>query len=78
MDERIWRRRKRKQKRGFRNPFRHVRGLLEEKTSGSMELFKEELEKHIHAQYSDLARKEQLGPPGDMPKTAEPVALFNI
>lgn len=78
--ESIRRRRKRKEKERanfFRNPFRHARGLLKEETSGSLEISKEELERHIHAQYSDPARNEQLGPPGYVPKPAEPAALFD-
>lgn len=79
--ERIRQRRKRKEKERasfFRNPFRHARGLLEEKTSGSLEVSKEDLEKYIQAQYSDPARNEELGSPGYMPKPAEPAALFDM
>lgn len=51
---------------------------LEEKTSGVLEVSKEDLEKHIQAQYSDPARNEQLGLPGYMPKPAEPAAEFDV
>ena len=78
--ERIRRRRKRKEKERanfFKNPFRFARGLLEEKTSGSLEISKEDLEDHIHGQYSDPARNEPLGPPGYVPKPGEPSVLFD-
>nr|XP_061841449.1 sodium- and chloride-dependent neutral and basic amino acid transporter B(0+)-like [Nerophis lumbriciformis] len=78
--ERIRRRRKRKEKersRFFRNPFRHARGLLEEKTSGTLDISKEELEEHIRAQYSDPARNNPIGSPGYVPRPAEPSALFD-
>lgn len=80
-EERIRHQRKRKEKERanfFRNPFRYARGLLEEKASRTSEVSKEELEEHIHAQYSDPARNEPLGPPGYLPKPAEPSALFDV
>lgn len=61
----------------FKNPFQFTQGLLEEKTSGSLEISKEDLEDHIHGQYSDLARNEPLGPPSYVPKLEEPLVLFN-
>lgn len=76
---RRWRKRKEKERANFfRNPFRYARGLLEEKASGTLEVSKEQLEEHIHAQYSDSARNEPLGPPGYLPKPAEPSALFDV
>ncbi|KAJ8376110.1 hypothetical protein SKAU_G00066900 [Synaphobranchus kaupii] len=78
--ERIQRRRKRKEKERanfFRNPFRFARGLLEEKTNGTLEISKEDLEEHICVQYSDPARTNPLGPPGYVPKPPEPSALFD-
>ncbi len=37
----------------FRSPFRYARGLLEEKTSGILDVSKEELQEYIRTQYSD-------------------------
>ena len=51
--ERIRRRRKSKEKERssfFRDPFRHARVLLEEKTSGTLDISKEELDVHIRTQ----------------------------
>ncbi|KAJ8393294.1 hypothetical protein AAFF_G00061950 [Aldrovandia affinis] len=78
--ERIRRRRKGKEKERssfFRNPFRHARGLLEEKTSGTLDVSKEDLEEHIRTQYSDPARNNPLGSPGYVPRPTEPSALFD-
>ncbi len=79
--ERIRRRRKRKEKERssfFRNPFRYARGLLEEKTSGILDVSKEELQEHIRTQYSDPARNTPLDSPGYVPRPSEPSALFDV
>lgn len=78
--ERIQRRRKRKEKEQanfFKNPFCYTQGLLREKTSGTVEATKEELEEYIQAQHSDPSRKKPLCPPGYLPKPPEPPALFD-
>ncbi|KAJ8353203.1 hypothetical protein SKAU_G00207700 [Synaphobranchus kaupii] len=78
--ERIRRQRKRKEKERayilyfFMNPFQFACGLLEEQL---LMISKEDLEEHIHVQYSDSARTNPLGPPGYMPKPTEPSALFD-
>ncbi|KAJ8361990.1 hypothetical protein AAFF_G00407370 [Aldrovandia affinis] len=74
---RRWRKRKKERSSFFRNPFRHARGLLEEKTSGTLDVSKEDLEEHIRAQYSDPARNNPLGSPGYVPRPTEPSALFD-
>lgn len=51
-------------------------GLLEKKTSRTLEVSQEELEDNTHAQYSEPAKKEPLGSPGYMPKPAESSSLF--
>lgn len=61
----------------FRNPFWHARGLLEEKTSGTLHIPKEELQEHIRTQYSDPERNNPLGSPGYVPRPSEPSALFD-
>ncbi len=63
--KRIRRRRKRKEKEissFFRNLFRYARGLLEEKTSGILDVSKEELQEYIRTQYSDPVRNKPLDP----------------
>ncbi len=79
--ERIRRRRKRKEKERssfFRNPFRYARGLLEEKTSGILDVSKEELQENIRTQYSDPVRNKPLDSPGYVPRPSEPSVLFNV
>ncbi len=76
----IRRRRRRKEKERssfFRNPFRYARGLLEENTSGILDVSKEELQEHIRTQYSDPARNKPLDSPGYVPRPSEPSALFD-
>ncbi len=69
--------RRRKDQVFFRNPFRYARGLLEEKTSGILDVSKEELQEHIRTQYSDPARNKPLDSPGYVPRPSEPSALFD-
>lgn len=79
--EHIRRRRKRNEKERssfFRNLFQHARGLLEEKTSGTLDISKEKLQEHIRIQYSDPARNNPLGSPGYVPRPSEPSALFDL
>lgn len=59
----IRRRRKRKEKERssfFRNPNRYACVLLEEKTSGILDVSKEELQEYICTQYSDPAMNKSL------------------
>ncbi len=77
----IRRQRKRKEKERssfFRNPFRYARGLLEEKTSGILDVSKEELQEYIRTQYSDPVRKKNLDSPGYVPRPSEPSVLFDV
>ncbi len=46
----------------FKNPFKHVRQLLEDRRSGKLEITQSELENHIRVQYSDPAKLTPLGP----------------
>ncbi len=58
---RRWRKRKEKERSSFfRNPFRYARGLLEEKTSGILDVSKEDLQEYICTQYSDPVRNKHL------------------
>ncbi len=78
--ERIRRQRKRKEMEissFFRNPFRCAHGLLEEKTSGILDVSKEEPQEYIRTQYSDPVRNKPLGSPGYVPRPSEPSVLFN-
>ncbi|KAK0146800.1 LINE-1 reverse transcriptase [Merluccius polli] len=72
--ERIRKHRRRKEKERssfFKNPFKHVRRLLEDKRSGKLDITQSELENHIREHYSDPARSTPLGSP------APPSFLFD-
>ncbi len=75
---RRWRKRKEKERSSFfRNPFRYARGLLEEKTSGILDVSKEDLQEYICTQYSDPVRNKHLDSPGYVPRPSEPSVLFD-
>ena len=79
--ERIRKRSNQKQKERasfFKDPFKQVRQLLEEKKSGRLETTREQMEKHVKRQYSDPLRNVSLGTPGYVPRPAPPTTELNI
>ena len=80
MLHRIRKRRRRREKersKFFKNPFKHVRQLLEDKRSGKLEITRSELENYIKEQYSDPEKATPLGSPLYVPRPAPPAFLFN-
>lgn len=78
--ERICKCSKRKQKERasfFKDPFKHARQLLEEK-SGKLKTNRGQLEQNVREQYSDPLRNVPLGTSGYVLKPAHPTAAFNI
>ncbi|KAI8500672.1 hypothetical protein Bbelb_214900 [Branchiostoma belcheri] len=79
--ERLRKKRKRKQKQRaefFKNPYKFARALLEEKKGGSLNVGKEELEAHLEETYTDPERHKPLGPPGYIPRPAQPSVPMDI
>ncbi|KAI8485265.1 hypothetical protein Bbelb_370120 [Branchiostoma belcheri] len=79
--ERLRKKRKRKQKQRaafFKNSYKFARGLLEEKKGGSLSVGREELEAHLEETYTDPERHKPLGPPGYIPRPAQPSVPMDI
>ncbi|XP_072181288.1 uncharacterized protein [Diadema setosum] len=72
------RRRRRERREFYKNPHRFTKRLFEEGVSGSLEVSKEELERHLKATYCDGRREEPFTGVAGLLRPQEPEVSFDL